>query len=204
MAVVQRPLQDFTLAAEAISRISMTTDSLPQLVEQQRVAISQLVSHERQATLQDVDRMRQDTISKLENERAILLAAISSERAATIDSLKEERLAATRTLNAELSRALHATDSITHRRAEQILQQAPKVIDHFVMRVVQLCTVLSLITVLAWWMLRLRRPRVTDRVDSQVPSVPDEAHEHFSTVSQALSYSIRQELPHASGTRRAA
>ena len=148
---LQRPLQDLTIAATAVSRIADTTQTLPQIVESERHAFGALLQEERKQILQEVDGMRAETLAKLGEERAIVLAAIGHERQAAFASLTEERLAVTNDLKDELSRALTATDAITKRRAMELVEQTPQVIDHFFWRAWQLGLAVVVAAGLGWW-----------------------------------------------------
>jgi hypothetical protein len=114
--------------------------------------LGSLVTQERQQVTNDVDLMRSETISQLKGERAIVLAAFQQEREAAFTALRQERIEATRDLQQELSRGLNATDQITRSRMAEVLQQAPKMIDHFFLRSLQvgilLCVFLLVLLIL--------------------------------------------------------
>lgn len=144
LAVVQRPLQDFSQVSDAVSAIAGIVQVLPELVAREHQALESLVASERQETLHELERMRTATVAQLETERSIVLDALQQERAEVLHGLRGEREAATGDLNAELSRALAATDAITRQRVAEVLAQSPTLVDHFFKRLWQLCGVLGL------------------------------------------------------------
>jgi hypothetical protein len=156
---LQSPLKDLALSADAIARMADTAQSLPLMVETERRALSALLTEERKQTLREVDRMRAATVTQLAAERAIVLAAITEERQAAFASLSQEREAVTAELHAEISRALAATDDITGNRAREILEEAPRVIDHFFWRAWQIAAVMLIAAALGLWLLRRRSAR---------------------------------------------
>jgi hypothetical protein len=176
MAVVQRPLQDLTLAANAASRIADTSEAVPLLLQNELQKLSSLVTQERQQVTRDVDSMRAETLSQLKGERAIILAAVQHEREAAFAALRQERLEATHDLKEELSRGLDATDKITRSRVAEVLQQAPNMIDHFFSRALQIGIPLCLILLVAVILYHFRLSRFSrshssatgTKVDSEI------------------------------------
>ena len=155
LTVLQRPLHDLSLGVEAVARIADTTQSLPKIVASERQALTALVTKERQDTMLELDAMRSATMSQIGVERSLILAAIRTEREASFVSLREERLAVAKDVHAEISRAIQATDTITSRRGSELIQQAPKVIDHFFWRAWQICLVFAFLgTILGWGLMR--------------------------------------------------
>lgn len=205
MSVVQQPLHDFSLATDAISRIARTTEAIPELVATERQALTQLVTHEREQTLRDLDRMREATLSKLADERSIMIDAMRSERSAAVDALRQERIAVTHTLNTELSRAFQATDSITQQRTTQLMQQAPKVIDHLVWRVVQLATTLILVGLIARWILvKPQRSHFHERIAATLFPQKHQSTADPSTPAQAMNQILRSSRESSQAPNRAA
>ncbi|MCY2974595.1 MAG: hypothetical protein NTW52_08005 [Planctomycetota bacterium] len=157
MDVVQRPLQDLTLAANAASRIADTSETVPLILQDELQKVSALITQERLQVTRDVDLMRSETLSQLKGERAIVLAAFQHEREASFAALRQERLEATRDLKEEFSRGLDATDNITRSRMAEMLQQAPNMIDHFFLRSLQVgmcfCLILLVVVILNYFRL---------------------------------------------------
>jgi hypothetical protein len=151
LATVQRPLEDFSLTAEAVSRVAHITETVPELLQRERHALHEIVSDERRDTLLALDGMRQETVQQLESERAIVLDAIRQERHEVMDALHDERQALSQELSADVSRALEASDSILQRRLSELAQQAPRVIDHFFWRLCQMGIILMLILAAVVW-----------------------------------------------------
>jgi len=144
---VQRPLHDLALSAVAISRIAQVSDSLPALVERERLALRAIVAEEREQVFADLERMREATVADLRSERSVVLAAV-----------QEQRVAMTRDLHAELSVAIDAADGMTQRRTAEVIEQAPGLIDHFVWRACQGFVFLAVLAApIGWFALRLRR-----------------------------------------------
>jgi hypothetical protein len=139
LTVVQRPLHDLTLAADAVSRMADTAQKVPQIVDDQFGRVSDRLTEERQETLRDVDAMRMQTLSQLGIERTLLMAAIREEREASFASLRDERMAVMNEMNSEVLRVVDAADTITRKRSVELMQSAPKVIDHFFWRTWQIC-----------------------------------------------------------------
>jgi len=102
LEVVQRPMHDLTLAADAAMRIAHTAQQLPPMVDEQLRRLSEQVTEERTATLRDVDAMRVQTLSQLGVERSLIMAAIREEREASFESLRDERIAVTNEMKSEL------------------------------------------------------------------------------------------------------
>lgn len=148
--VLQRPLQDLSTVTNALARIADTTQTVPQLVENERRMLGEMVTAERQVTLQELEQMRKNTVLQFENERSIVLDAVRQERATILASLRDERMAVTGEFSAKVSEALQATDTITQKRSLELVHQAPKVIDHFFWRAMQISLMLvALIALLA-------------------------------------------------------
>ena len=175
LAVIQRPLQDFSSAAGAVSRIAYVTEAIPSLVERERDALRDIVVDERQQTLRELDRMRAETLVQLEGERSVVLDALREERLAVLEALSGERIAVSRDLQTETTRALQATDVITRRRAEELVQQAPRLVDHFFWRAWQLGIAFAVVAAaLAWLVLRAKRQPANNPITLALPESPAE------------------------------
>jgi hypothetical protein len=162
----QRPLQDLSQAAAAAAQIASLTEAIPQMVERERLALQGLVTSERRETIRELERMRRDTVLQLEGERAIVLDGVREERQAVLAALHDERIEISHEMNAELSRALQAADSITRQRAEELVQQTPAVIDHFFWRAGQLTLLLTAVASIVWFFWAQTR-----RQDTQAPTI---------------------------------
>lgn len=164
MAEVQRPLQDLTLVAEAMSRIADTSQTVPLLIQDELKKLSALVTQERVQAMREVDSMRDETLAQLQRERAIILAAVGQEREASFASLRDERIAVTRDFKDEVSRAFEAADSITRKRTVEVMRQAPSMIDHFFWRAWQIGVIFVVLVsiaagIICWQIARLRLQR---------------------------------------------
>lgn len=161
--VVQRPLHDLSLSAAAVSRIAQVSESLPALVERERIALHDIVADERKQALSELERMRVATVADLRNERAVVLAAVEA-----------ERVAMTRDMQKELSAAIESADAMTQRRTAEVIEQAPGLIDHFVWRACQGGVFLAvLIAPVAWLALRQQRKGGRDGGATTVPEKLD-------------------------------
>lgn len=174
LSVVQRPLQDLTVAADAVSRIADTTQALPQIIEKEFRVLSALVTKECKETVREVEVMRNQTMIQLGVERSLILAAIRNEREASFASLSQERFAVTSDLKAEVSRVVDATDVITHKRTIELAQHIPKVIDHFFWRTWQFCSVLAIVAaILGWGLFHVRSQRSKSRIAAITRTRPE-------------------------------
>lgn len=185
LGIVQQPLQDLATTAAAISQVSHLTNALPELVVRERQALETMVTAERQATLRDVDRMRMDTVARMETERDIVLDAIRRERIATMDALSNERQAFSHELQSVTQDALQSTDAITRQRTDELLQQAPHLIDHFFWRTWQLSLLAIVILAIFGWVL-LQRIRPSWRHHSVLTPPTDSAHHDVRDASPSL------------------
>jgi hypothetical protein len=161
ITTVQRPIQDFTVAAQSIARVAHTVERMPEMIERERHALHEVVREERLDTLREVDRMRQATMSQLEDERALVLNKLREERTVVLDTLREERLAVSRQLDGQVATAIRQTDDIMQQRIEQLARHGGHLVDHFFWRTWQLCAVFGAIVVtvaliLAWRIARRR------------------------------------------------
>jgi hypothetical protein len=86
---------------------------------------------------------RRNTVLQFETERSIVLDAVRTERETILASLRDERIAVTGEFTAKVAEALQATDTITQKRSDELVQQAPKVIDHFFWRATQISFLVS-------------------------------------------------------------
>ncbi len=147
LEIVQRPMQDLSMAVNAMSRLAQVSEAIPALLERERLAMREIVADERKQTLGELDRMRQATLVDFESETSVVLRA-----------LDEQRVAVGRDLHNETATMLDAADAITRRRTEEAMQQAPDLIDHFFWRACQVFVVLMLLAAPAVWLVRRLRP----------------------------------------------
>nr|MCU0709868.1 hypothetical protein [Pirellula sp.] len=151
LQVIQQPMHDFTLAADAATRIADTAQRMPSLVEEQIQRLTEQVTEERKAALRDLDVMRVQTLSQLSVERSLLMASIREEREASFESIRDERTAILNELKSELSRVIEGADTITRDRSVELILNAPKVIDHFFWRTWQICLCFAFVAAVLGW-----------------------------------------------------
>lgn len=136
--MTRQPLQDLSTISDSFARIAETTQKIPQLIESERRIVGEMVSTERQVSLQELEQMRRNTIVQFETERSIVLDTLRKEREYIMASLRDERIAISGEFTTKMSDVLQATDTITQKRSQELVQQAPKVIDHFFWRAMQI------------------------------------------------------------------
>ena len=135
---VMQPLQDMTVAADAVARIADTTQDTPALVERERELLYRTISAERMATLNDVNRMRVETLDKLEQERTAVMADLKSERTEVMEAMREERIAATGDLTRFGEESIRQLDASVDQKMTDVANLSVELADHVFRRVVQL------------------------------------------------------------------
>jgi hypothetical protein len=136
--VAQQPvttvLQDLATAARAADRAATTVESMPALVERERLAGQQILSAERQAAFVELERMRSDTLATLRDERLAVLAA-----------LREERELTTTAIEAAAQRSLSSVDERVSTHAAHLAERGSVIFESAGRRALQIVLIVAVV-----------------------------------------------------------
>jgi hypothetical protein len=161
---VNSAMSNFAALSSTLEKTSGNVERMPEYIEQarkailadvdnQRLAVQEFLRQERLQTMQALDQARIATLGDMQRQRLAAMADLRGERQIVLDDFHQEAEALMKDLNAASAKTLTDFDSRTR-----------GLIDHFFVRALELGLLLTLLCVLAVWLLvRHYTPRRRDR-----------------------------------------
>jgi len=127
LETISKALAEFESMSESVKRMTVITELLPKLIEQERAAL-----------LADIDRQRIQSFEEIEAMRLVTLEFLQNERLAVFDTIREERIAAIKQLGDEIIEVKEDLGDVTLKTTNSLAQHSRELIDFFFWRVLQL------------------------------------------------------------------
>lgn len=128
-------LENFSSIAGSTERAVDMTEKIPEIIQNERIAL-----------LREINRQRVATLNELKNERMVILDSMQKERIAVLEALREERI-----------ETLKAFEDMTSEAIDESSVRMMELMDHFFLRVIQVMAVLLILGFVALLILRKKK-----------------------------------------------